>query len=70
MKSLDRDKAALAIAVCDQMEAALQDGDEHVIRLYRQHLQEWAADAESDDLLHWVRCIRARALEILEGRDE
>lgn len=69
MKSMDRDKAALAIAVCDQMEAALQDGDENVIHLYRQHLQEWASEAEAQDLLHWVRCVRARALQILGGDD-
>lgn len=69
MKNMDRDRAAVAIAVCDQMEAALKDGDPHVIHFYRQHLQEWAAEADSDDMLHWVRCVRARALEILQGEE-
>jgi hypothetical protein len=70
MKNMDRNKAALAISVCDQIEAALKNNDEVMIEQYKQWLQDWARDVETTDLIVFVQSIRARALQILEEEDE
>ena len=65
MNNLNRSNAAYAISVCDQIEAALQDGDEVMIQTYRQWLREWVQEAPPEQMLVIIRGIRLQAQEIL-----
>lgn len=75
MELSDLQSAIKAVGVCDQIEAAIQAGDQMVIKFYKQHLKSWANAATEDDLLVWAKSLRARAMEIIleeqcEGKGE
>ena len=67
----DRATAIQALASCDRAERGLLDGDQELIEELKELARRWAADVDEYDLRSAVKCIRARANEILaEERNE
>ncbi len=61
----DRATAIRALASCDQMESFIADEDEEAIETMRGMVRSWVAKLSTNDLRVIIKCIRARASEVL-----
>jgi hypothetical protein len=64
--AMDRQLAAQTLAWCDQIEQALQEGDQDLVDQLRGKIVFHFAHAEEADIRVAVECARARAEQVLK----
>jgi hypothetical protein len=62
---MDRQTAIQALALCDQVEQAIEDGDHETIERMRDKVMRYFTKADEAEIKVAVECIRARAEQVL-----
>ena len=70
MNGMSKELAAQALTACEQMEAALADGDELTIGHLREELVKYFRYSDRDALKVALECVRARAEQVLSEETE